>query len=97
MNSNTFNSNNMKECMVTPQYVPQTTTDISFKQHVVNLKDLPLGSRTYETPMLPSNVALNPHNVGQLENNLYKLKRILEKTNFTDNLNMQQLHAGDPS
>jgi len=56
-----------------------------------------LGSRTYETPLLPSNVATKCHSVGQLDNNLYKLKRILEKTGFTDKLDMSQVQAGDPS
>ena len=79
----------MKECLVTPAFNIETKyqrDNISFKAHQIKLKDLPLNSKTYETPHVASNVTIQSHNVGQIQNNLYKLKRVLEKTNFVDNL-----------
>ena len=45
----------MRECLTLPGVGVETREDrskIKFKDHQVNLKDLPLHSRTYEAPKL---------------------------------------------
>ena len=54
-----MNSNFMKDCLVTNNFVPETNSqrhEVPFAAHNTQIKDLPLNSRTYETPTLPSNV-----------------------------------------
>lgn len=56
-----MNSNLMKDCLVTPAYAPETNAlrnNISFKSRDIHLKELPLGQRTYETPILGSNIEI---------------------------------------
>lgn len=90
----------MKNCLVTPSHTEETNAhrkNIAFKANEIHLKDLPLGQRTYETPQLASNVHTSAHSVGQMQNNLYKLKRVLEKTGMAESMNQLKIAEGDPS
>mmetsp|Transcript_15682 Transcript_15682/g.24051 ORF Transcript_15682/g.24051 Transcript_15682/m.24051 type:complete len:235 (+) Transcript_15682:1-705(+) len=100
-----MDSKKMRECLSLPGAKPETNkdrTDIPFKAHQVALKDLPLHSRQQDDLIAQSKpevgtLVRSNHNVGQLENNLYKVKRVLQKTQFVDNLSMTHLEEGDPS
>ena len=62
-----MNSNIMKECLVTTNFIPETYAqrqEVPFAEHNVPIKNLPLNSRTYENPTLPSNVNPARHGVG---------------------------------
>ena len=58
-----MNSNKMKECLVSPAVAELAPANpISSKE--IQIMNLPVGSRTYETPVLPANVKIQKHNVG---------------------------------
>lgn len=55
-----MNSNKMKECLVSPAVAELAPANpISSKE--IQIMNLPLGSRTYETPVLPANVKMQKH------------------------------------
>ena len=57
-------------------------------------------SKTYETPILNQKKVGTPatdHNVGQMQNNLHKVKRILEKTGFVQKMDEEALVGGESS
>ena len=75
---------------------------ISFKANEISIKNLPLTSQTYQTPILNQpkkriGTSAADHNVGQLDNNVYKVKRVLEKTNFQDQIGIDDLAQGESS
>lgn len=78
-----MNSNKMQMCLVVPPHRNDYKHNF---QNQISIKSLPLTSKTYETPILNEKkvgILAKDHNVGQLENNLYKIRRVLEKTGFS--------------
>ena len=92
-----MNSNKMQSCLVVP---PHKNEYIAKFDNQISIKNLPLTSKTYQTPLLkekPIGTTGADHNVGQIDNNIYKVRRLLEKTGFVDKVSDTDLRSGVPS
>ena len=75
----------MKDCLEFQNHRAESKDDmnkISFKGKEISIRELPLSQQTYHAPRLNDHdkdigTSGQNHNVGQLENNLFKLKRAL--------------------
>ena len=85
-----MNSEKMKGCLVFKGYKDENKNDraqISFKDNEIGLADLPIGKRLHYAPAQgPSE-----HRTGKMDQNIYKVRRILEKTNNVEVVKDEQL------